>query len=349
MLTPASQPTLTPEEQLELLREENRPIIEDDRPDIRLEERQRTDLLRTSIERDFLRLELLVDEAMMLSEVPISDWPGVCSVFVRQSGLQATLIHQTVDAPGRVLEITQVAKLPARLTIARDYETLEVQGNVFFVQSENPDFPSDGPVTLRVNISPIDGVNTDVVVEEHYLIANNFSELRKQAPEVFETHLLPILLDLAPDFGPYPGGAALQVLLGDIDVDPKVRAQVLALMPALDAESFRERRKARAALLSFGADAAAVGLTLDDLTPEQSAAMDDLIRSFRVIAEEDARVLRDDPAFLVFALSDSNAGVRRAAAKRLVERYPGLVVPNIDRPLSYQFRSELLEQLELSD
>ncbi|MEM6315466.1 MAG: hypothetical protein AAF743_15370 [Planctomycetota bacterium] len=350
LVAPTNPDGLTREQMLEALRAEAQALIDDSRPDRELDERSRSELLRIFVGDDLLRVEVLLEEAVPMSAVPVSDFPGLCTIFIRNPGFDATLRHQTTDADGRSYQTTEVSYHGDRLSIARGYESIEFTGSVQLLQNLNPNFPSDAPVTLRIDIDPTDTDDTEAVEPLNlYLTASSFTDLRKRFPDEVDEHLMPLLTDLAPGFGPYPPGSARQVLMAELDVDPATRAKVSDLMPKLDDESFRVRHAARQALLDVGPDAATVALELlPDASPEQSAALSDLIRAYGVLDDSEAEALRDDVAFLVHALSDDAANVRRAARDRIAELRPDAALPNVDRPVSYQLRQTLLESLGLA-
>src|SRR5204862_3670679 len=103
-----------------------------------------------------------------------------------------------------------------------------------------------------------------------------------------------------------------------IPADPVAVENLRAVLADLNAESAATRAAAAKKIQSLGEDGVHAALRIDrtDLTPEQSARLDALIRRDSIWPDPAAEA-RSDPRFLADCLADDDAAVRSAALTSL--------------------------------
>lgn len=337
-------------ELLEDLRAETQREMSERRPEEALPARTVSDLLRVERVDDWLLVDILVNEQTSRVEVPLTDWPGLAVVTVRAPDVFEDFQHLSAGTGDETYRTTQLTIIGNKIDLFQGLVSLDRDITVQFSQTATGQIIGDVPVWLRVSDAPSQREGVEATDEEPinlYLQANTFADLERQHPEEVERYLMPILRDLAPQFSPYSMASAAQVLLPEIEPDEATRQAVLDLLPRLDSDSFRERREAQKELAALGVAAAAVQPE-QNLTPEQAAALADLRTSFSTIDDQTAAKLRDDPKFLLEALTLSEESLRRAARKRLAALFPDASLPEVDAPLAPAAKVELQQRLGVS-
>ena len=151
------------------------------------------------------------------------------------------------------------------------------------------------------------------------LEAKSFAELRQNHWNAVEQHLRPILheLRLTSVLSVDPK-LAWQVFAAEWEPDPKAVRQLAELLPALNAEDFKERRAAVQKLKEIGDPVIPAILKLDrkQLTPEQSTGLDSVLASL-LKPDDELTKLRTDANFLADCLYTSDERILRAALNHI--------------------------------
>jgi hypothetical protein len=188
--------------------------------------------------------------------------------------------------------------------------------NVRLIQSDlNPDWSHPHPCEL--DIMPLSG---DPTPGNRQIFAADFATVRRERRADFDRYVAPMLRELgqysllAPD-----AGVAWQVL-GDLQPpDPLAAAKVREQLPGLNDPSFHARLLHRKELESLGPAAALAIRRLDrtKLSAEQSAQLDQLLRPYRQVSDENARKMLTDPSFLLSCLYSTDDAIRKLAIGQL--------------------------------
>jgi hypothetical protein len=234
------------------------------------------------------------------------------------------LMYQDYTQPGSQIAFTHVTGMAGRLNVARDSESDEAQGQVELIQDPigTPPEPDKGPVRLRVTITSKgedpaaqrDNVNLE-------LSASSFAELRQRYPREVEQYFRPILREFGQDHRIFAVDerVAWQVLGADVEPDPKSAEQVKAVLAQFDSDDFRTREAALGELKKLGQPAALVFARMDrsNLSPEQTAGVDEFLAEYLPLSKEDVARLKASPDFLLDALASEDATLRHLALAQL--------------------------------
>jgi hypothetical protein len=169
-------------------------------------------------------------------------------------------------------------------------------------------------VSLRVMLGDIPGQSAADTFE-----AESFVQLREKNWNEVEQYLRPILRELRlTSLLSVDPKLAWQVFAAEWDPEPKIVKQLEDVLPALNAEDFKERRNATQKLKELGDPVVPAILKLDrqKLTPEQNTALDSVLASL-LKPQAELTKLRNDPNFLVDCLYSSDPQIVRAALRRI--------------------------------
>ena len=265
---------------------------------------------------------------------PAPALPGIARIRVHD--LQAVgdtsvgrnfhLMYQDFTRPGSLIAFTHVTGIAGRLNVSRDSESEEMHAQVELIQDPvgTPPEPDKGPVRLRVTLTsnrddPVaqrDNVNLE-------LSASSFAELRRRYPREVEQYFRPILREFAQDHRIFAVDerVAWQVLGAGVEPDPESAEQVKAVLAQFDSDDFRTREAALGELKKLGQSAALVLARMDrsNLSPEQTAGVDEFLAEYLLLSKEDVARLKASPDFLLDTLASEDPTLRKLALAQLKE------------------------------
>ena len=263
---------------------------------------------------------------------PAPALPGIARIRVHD--LQAVgdtsvgrnfhLVYQDFTQPGSLIAFTHVTGMAGRLNIARDSESEAAHSQVELIQDPlgTPPEPGMGPVRLRVTITSNhedpaaqrDNVNLE-------LSASSFAELRQRHPREVEQYFRPILREFGQDHRIFAVDerVAWQVLGAAVEPDRKAAEQVKAVLAQFDSDDFRTREAALGELKKLGQPAALVLARTDrsNLSPEQTAGVDEFLAEYLPLSKEDVARLKGSPNFLLDTLASEDPALRNLALSQL--------------------------------
>lgn len=243
-----------------------------------------------------IRLDLERDEKEAISELRF--------VITNFNHTHAIVVESQVHWSPEVMVIDQMS----RFQTGQNYVSLIQQDTA----PEEKKLPRG--VSLRVMLGDIPGQSAADTFE-----AESFVQLREKNWNEVEQYLRPILRELRlTSLLAVDPKLAWQVFAAEWDPDPKVVKQLEDMLPALNAEDFKERRNATQKLKELGEPVVPAILKLDrqKLTPEQNTALDSVLASL-LKPQSELTKLRNDPNFLVDCLYSADQQVVRAALRRI--------------------------------
>lgn len=177
------------------------------------------------------------------------------------------------------------------------------------------------------------------------LHAANLLQLQREHPEEVRKYLAPLLMRLTNRDMLRPGAADIYGVFTEITPAPQIQQTVMALLPRLDDEQFKQREQASADLAKLGIPGVLVAMRLDPaiLTEEQKARLESFISTERRRTIDDPDAARKDPLFLLEAMDDEDAAVR-TAAKAGLETAMGHPV-SFDTTLDHKPRTTAVDAL----
>lgn len=157
------------------------------------------------------------------------------------------------------------------------------------------------------------------------VMASSFSELYARHPDECRRYVRPMLKRFAGEDPLALKAADAYRLFPGLQPEPRVTAQVMELLSALDSPVAAERNRASQALSRLGAPGVLAVLRMDMsiLTPEQHARLDEFIAAHDDRRFTDADEARKDPWLLVDCLEFDDPAVRTAAKAALVQLLGG--------------------------
>jgi hypothetical protein len=195
-------------------------------------------------------------------------------------------------------------------------------------------------ISLRIMLGDIPGQSAADTLQ-----AQSFNELREKNWNEVEQYLRPILHELRlTSILSVDPRLAWQVFASEWEPDPRAVKQLSELLPALDAEDFKERRNVTQKLKELG-DAvvpAILKLNRQNLTPEQNTGLDSVLASLLKPQEELSR-LRRDPNFLADCLYSPDEQIVRAALRRINQLLKKDI--ELDPTTTVEQRSQFVERL----
>ncbi|GIW77539.1 MAG: hypothetical protein KatS3mg104_2602 [Phycisphaerae bacterium] len=315
-----TEPTSTPVESLEQLRNEHRKLVEQEfssLPTIPPAPIQK--LIGLSLEELDLRVQPLIDPTNGAVSVQTTNWPGLTQITVGSpQRLMVHLKHVDLSRPGQIATYTQIITGPDYLQISRDSESPDGLSSVSLIQSRQ--FADDAGDPVRLNVRQIrdDERSSEVSMQ---LSASSFVELKRQHPREVQKYLLPIFKDLQASslLRSSDPAMAWQVLSVEIEIDPVVRREVLESLKQLDSPDFSRRALAEDRLVAMGPQAAVVLSRIDssELGPDPQATVDSILRSHFFLPREKIEALRNDIDFLCDTLLLDEPVLRAAAMSRI--------------------------------
>jgi hypothetical protein len=248
-----------------------------------------------------------------MSQIPVTDLPGLCTVDVHAfsqvkppaaqpyTPMVMLFIRRDFDAPGCSESATTVQINPMSLQVSLNQETLNEERQVSLVESSPALANDELPVRLTVNIQS----NPPVRFTRS---AADFLSLRRQFPADTARYLEPIFRSLHADAVVFDADprVAWQVFSAQAVPDLAVTGRVRQLLGQMDADDFHSRESAAAELKQLGQPAAVALQHLDRsrLSAEQSSRVDAFLSAYHPVTDEQAARLRDDANFLVDCLLD---------------------------------------------
>jgi hypothetical protein len=211
---------------------------------------------------------------------------------------------------------SQVHWSPEVMVIDQMTRFLTGQNYVALIQQDTAPDDKKLPrgISLRVMLGDIPGQSASEMLE-----AADFKELREKNWAVIEQYLRPVLSELKlTSILSVDPKLAWQVFASEWDPDPKAMRQLKELLPALNAENFKDRRDATQKLKDLGDPVVPAILRLDrkGLSPEQTSALDATLASLLKPKDELTR-LRNDPNFLADCLYSPDEQILRAALSHI--------------------------------
>jgi hypothetical protein len=287
------------------------------------------DAIQFAIENDQLIIRTSIPPTEM-SAVVVDGKPTLMSVSSQRGEdanttpyvpmIYALMSHEY--PPGGVA-ITQASVIGQRVTLSKSSEGNGEMRNVELLQDDAFLEESDDRVRMYVQ----EDHNEERIVDLK-LSAVNVTELRRKYPAETMRYLEPIFRDFgqASVLFQVNTRAAWQVL-GDTFTPPAdVAKQVDALLVKLDADDPKVRDAALKDLETLGQPAALVLMKRDrkGLSEEQQARVETFLAPYKPLSDPDAAKMREDPEFLLVALSSDDAALAGRALEQLkqVARQP---------------------------
>lgn len=214
----------------------------------------------------------------------------------------AQVVDQIFLSPRQLLlqQVSYSPKLTSSVQLAQVIDYHEKVASVTLIVTETPEGGEPR------NVCRIQSPSFDALLAEH-------------VPEA-DRYLQPMLQ--SPNFGSLMGSRtseAVQVLAGEMAINPAAEAQVKSLINALASDRAAEREDATNKLRALGPPAAAVMLRLDRsaLSAEQLVRIDRLLAPWRPLPRQEAMQRRDDVRFLLNCLLNGDLCIRQGALARL--------------------------------
>ena len=216
------------------------------------------------------------------------------------------------------IAITDVHTVAPRVSIARGSEgPNEPLYNVQFIQDPAA-FAEDSDDRVRFYVQVIDG---DETVVDLKISAVNLSELRRKYPAETMRYLEPLFRGFGQSgvLFQVDSKAAWQVLGATYTPPPDVAKQVDAVLARLDADDAKVREAAAKELEQLGQPAALVLMKRDraKLSEEQLSRVETFLAPYKPLSDDEAVQRREDPEFLLMALSSDEPELATRALDRL--------------------------------
>ncbi|CAN5533529.1 hypothetical protein BH09PLA1_BH09PLA1_18510 [soil metagenome] len=285
------------------------------------------DVIRFSRQQSQLLAKSQLADLKQETRISAPDAPG--SIKMRPFVLSITpdgeapgfsYIQNDLTGPAPFQSITTVSLAAGKLTIARDTQHGTVTESVQLLQdpvspSGDPDSPT---ISLYLSRQDDSGTSQSYSVKR---TASSFDDLCIRYPDDVNEHLRPVFRDfkqeaavLAPD-----PAVAWQVLASDYTIDPVTLERVNALVTRLDADSYEDRQTALAGLREIGQPAANILMRAERaaMSPEKQSGVDTLLAPYVRLTVDEVKSLRDNPTFLLDALTIDDLELRKLAWQRL--------------------------------
>jgi len=231
--------------------------------------------------------------------------------------------HELTASGG--LAITTISAVAPRVSISRSAEGPgEPLFNVDFIQDPAA-FAEESDERVRFYVQVISGEDTVVDLK---LSAVNLAELRRKYPAETMRFLEPMFREFGQSgvLFQIDSKAAWQVLGGNVAPAADVAKQVDAVLARLDADDAKVREAAAKELEQLGQPAALVLMRRDrsKLSEEQLSRIETFLAPYKPLSDDEAAQRRDDPEFLLMALSSDEPELAAQALDRLkqVARQP---------------------------
>jgi hypothetical protein len=226
--------------------------------------------------------------------------------------------HELTPTGG--IAITQMSAIAPRVSISRSSEgPHEPLRNVDFIQND-PGFLEESDNAVRFYVQVID---KDETVVDLKLGATNLAELRRRYPTETMRYLEPMFRDFGQSGVLFQinSKAAWQVLGATHTPPADLAKQVDAVLARLDADDAKVREAAAKELEQLGQPAALVLMNRDrsKLSEEQLSRVETFLSAYKPLSDEEAARMRDDPEFLLMALSSDEPELANRALDRLKE------------------------------
>jgi len=218
--------------------------------------------------------------------------------------------------PGVTLIRTDVDYMPDHLNISQFRELADdAIWSVQIAQSS-----ADGPQVLNIYIQD---QRADPAAQSRRLTGATLTDLAQDNPADIDAYVRPIFrtLNQEPAVFVAPPQAAYQALADLWQPDAKLAADTEAAVAGMAADAFADREVALARLHELGEPAALYLMRAGSKSwnTEQRMRVDLFLGSYRPLTDEDAQRLGRQPDFLLDALYNSDALLRKLAIRRLNE------------------------------
>ena len=280
-------------------------------------------VLRTSIPPTEMAAVVVGGKPTLISVVTqAGDGGGAGAAPANKGPYQPTIFqlerHELTPTGG--IAITQMSAIAPRVSISRSSEgPHEPLRNVDFIQND-PGFLEEGNDAVRFYVQVID---KDETVVDLKLGATNLAELRRRYPTETMRYLEPMFREFGQSGVLFQinAKAAWQVLGATHTPPPDVAKQVDAVLARLDADDAKVREAAAKELEQLGQPAALVLMKRDrsKLSEEQLSRVETFLSAYKPLSDEEAARMRDDPEFLLMALSSDEPELANRALDRLKE------------------------------
>lgn len=251
--------------------------------------------------------------------VEVEGFEGFCTLMVQPIGKGSfyfTLSHVGYPNLEGVSNFS-INMQPGYLQMSRNLNSMNKNYSVSLVQSQGRAMygQADG---VQLNVYASD--NTGRNATNANLAEPDFATLRRKHPREVDQHLRPMMRELKLEslFSVDPM-TAWQVFADEWKGNDAVAAQIKALLPDLELDSYPKREAARQAIQKLGPDAALVIYRMDrkGLTPEQNSQLDAVLSAHSFLSRPEAHRLLTDTDFLLDCMYSDQADIRALAAKHL--------------------------------
>ncbi|MDQ3439407.1 MAG: hypothetical protein M3478_03555 [Planctomycetota bacterium] len=218
------------------------------------------------------------------------------------------------------IAITNISAVAPRVSISRSSDgPNEPFHNVDFIQDDSA-FLEEGDERVRFYVQVL---NEDETVVDLKLSAVNLAELRRTYPAETMRYLEPMFREFGQSGVLFQinAKAAWQVLGGTYAPPADVAKQVDAVLARLDADDAKVREAAAKELEQLGQPAALALMKRDrsKLSEEQLSRIETFLASYKPLSDDEAARMRNDPEFLLMALSSDEPDLATRALDRLRE------------------------------
>jgi len=251
----------------------------------------------------------------------VEGFEGFCTLMVQPIGKGSfyfTLSHVGYPNLEGVSNFS-INMQPGYLQMSRNLNSMTKNYSVSLVQSQGRSMYGQ-PDGIQLNVYSSD--NTGRNATSANISEPDFTTLRRKHSREVDQHLRPMMRELKLEslFSVDPL-TAWQVFSDEWKGNETVASQVNALLPGLEADSYKKREAARQAISNLGPDAAMVIYRMNrkDLTAEQNSQLDALLAAHSFLSRTEAHRLLTDTDFLLDCMYSDDADVRGIAAKHLQE------------------------------
>lgn len=261
---------------------------------------------------DFVRIKLHEPDKLCTLRVYKSDAiPGMQSIqFTLDDFSDPKIIYLQTEvlAPPGQLQIVGSWEMPDRerfVTLLEKYPSVDDQARAV-----------PGEITLRVQeLSDATGDLLNLVFD-----APDLGTLQREHPLDVDKYVRPVLVELrAESLLSVDPGIGWQIFGPQATPDPKTAAIVQGLLPRLDAESFSARQSATSKLIHLGTPGAIALMHIhrDGLSPEQLARVDEILKPYHQLDQQQEANLSHQPEFLLDCLASDDPQLRQLSLNQL--------------------------------
>jgi hypothetical protein len=163
--------------------------------------------------------------------------------------------------------------------------------------------------------------------------ASNLVELRRKHPEQVRDYVVPLLRQIAGEDLLLPGAADVYRVFDEVVPEPRLAAEVDAIIPELSNPSFARRERASRELAALGPAATCAAMRVDRtmLNAEAAARLDELIENKARRRNGNPALMRNELSFLADCMEFDDPQIRRAA-KSQIEQITGTRIPLLAVP-----------------